>query len=142
MNLSPEWCSWFAGLVDGEGCFTLKKNRGRWMLPELRILMRADDKPMMEEIRTTLGFGYVYGSRVRPDGKNSMCSFRVSHRRDLLALVRLFDVYPLRSRKRRDYEIWRVAVLLHQDRKNAVQVHVAELMEQIRAVRVYREDPR
>ena len=23
MNLSPEWCSWLAGLVDGECCFII-----------------------------------------------------------------------------------------------------------------------
>ena len=135
---TPEWCAQFVGLVDGEGHFALKKNRGRWCLPELRINMRADDRPMMEALRRALGFGRIY-EKHRAEKRNPTVEFRVSKRLDCLALVRLFDAHPLWSRKRADYEIWRVAVLLHQDRKNAAHAHVEELMHQIRDIRAFKE---
>lgn len=133
-----EWSSWFAGLVDGEACFSLGKNNGHWFKAEFRILMRADDRPMMEEIRRTLGFGSI---RSRPGNKGSKpcVIFSVDHRRDQMKLVQLFDQFPLRSRKRRDYEVWRTFVLLHQDRRNANNPEIEELIKEIRSVREFKE---
>ena len=139
MSLSPEWCSWFAGLVDGEGCFTIRRNRGRWHAAELRVNMRADDVPMMREIKATLGFGRICKKEYHSTYRHPMIEYRVARKRDLLALVRLFDRYPLRSRKRKDYEVWRTFVLLHQDRKNATDPRLEELFNEIRTVRDFEE---
>ena len=135
---TPEWCSWFSGLVDGEGCFIISRVRQRWTHARFVINMRADDAVMLEEIRRTMGFGAVQG-RHRTYA-NPTRAFEVTNKRGLLALVRLFDRYPLRSRKRKDYEVWRTFVLLHQDRKNATDPRLEELFHEIRAVRVFRTE--
>ena len=136
---TPDWCSWFSGLVDGEGCFALRHNRKQWVAAELRINMRADDRPMLAAIKATLGFGRLTFHMKRSGGSKPTVEFCVGHRRDLLTLVRLFDQYPLRSRKRKDYEVWRTFVLLHQDRKHANDPRVEELLHEIKSVRVFSE---
>ena len=100
--------------------------------------MRADDRPMLEEIKKTLGFGYI--KRKNYAGRNPMTEFTVSHRKELLALVRLFDQFPLKSRKRNDYQVWRTYVILHQSRKKAMDLHVEQLLGDIRSAREFREE--
>ena len=137
---TPEWCSWFAGLVDGEGCFLIHSVHGRWCAAKLVINMRADDRPMLEEIRKELGFGSLtFRPRSHGNGKPTLV-YQVSKASELLALVHLFDRSPLRSRKRKDYEVWRTFVLLHQSRHNATDPRIEALLHEIKAVRVY-EDP-
>ena len=139
MNLSPEWASWFAGLVDGEGCFLIHRVGSRWHSAVFVLNMRADDRPMLEEIRNTLGCGAIYRRPRRQIG-HATCAFQVGRKKDMLALVRLFDRYPLRSRKRRDYEVWRTFVLLHASPKNATDPRLAELFNEIKDARRF-EDP-
>ena len=64
----------------------------------------------------------------------------VQNVKDQLKLVQIFDRFPLRSRKRKDYEIWRTFVLLHQSRKNATDPRIDLLLQEIRNVRVYKEE--
>ena len=133
----PRWLSWFSGLVDGEGCFLIGRVQVPYYEVKFVINMRADDRPMLEEIKNTLGFGRL-AYRQRGKIGHPTVAFEVSKATDLLKLVRLFDEYPLRSRKRRDYEVWRVAVLLRQTRKNARDVHVEELLRELRTTREFR----
>ena len=138
-SLPPDaWCAWFSGLSDGEGSFCLTRNRGKWVRGEYRLNMRADDRPMLEEIKKTLGFGYI--KRKNYAGRNPMTEFTVSHRKELLALVRLFDQFPLKSRKKNDYQVWRTFVILHQSRKGAGDAHVEYLLEDIRSAREFKEE--
>ena len=92
---------------------------------------------MLEEIKKTLGFGYIRKKNYA--GRNPMTEFTVGHRKELLTLVRLFDRFPLRSRKRKDYEVWRTFVLLHQRPKNAGDPRVEQLFEDIRSAREFKE---
>ena len=131
-----DWCKWFVGFVDGEGSFIIKRNRGQWVSAEFRINMRADDKPILKEIQEELGFGKLYRNVSR---KNPHCEFRVSHRKQCLHLLKIFDQFPLKSRKKNDYQVWRTFVILHQSRKKAMAAHVEYLLEDIRAVREFKE---
>ena len=136
--ISAEWASWFSGLVDGEGSFIIFRAGARWHSAVFVLNMRADDRPMLDEIRRTLGFGAIYR---RPRGRigHPSHAYHVSRAKDMLALVRLFDRYPLRSRKRRDYEVWRTFVLLHASPKNATDPRLAELFREIKEARVFTE---
>lgn len=135
-----EWCSWFSGLVDGEGSFILQRVGGKWAFARFAIHMRADDKPMIAEIRDKLGFGRVEHHKKGKIG-HAFVGFVVQHVKYQLKLITLFDQFPLRSRKRRDYEIWRTFVLLHQNRKNATDPRIDQLLQEIRDVRIYKESP-
>jgi hypothetical protein len=48
---------WFAGLTDGEGCFTLNEDGGD---PQSSRVFRQDDAPVLGCIRTPLGLGRSY----------------------------------------------------------------------------------
>ena len=133
---NPDWCKWFVGFVDGEGSFIIKRNRGQWANAEFRINMRADDKPILREIQEQLDMGKLYKNSSR---KNPHCEFRVSHRKQAMHLVKIFDQFPLKSRKRNDYQVWRTFVILHQSRKVAMDLHVEELFEEIRSAREFKE---
>jgi LAGLIDADG endonuclease len=109
---------WLAGFVDGEGCFTIRDNKGRRgesLICEFHMNLRRDDEPILQEIATWTGCGIVLRvEAIQTDGRKSNPQVRwvVSRRMELLKLVRLFDRYPLRAKKANDFAIWRQAVLL------------------------------
>jgi len=133
---SADWCNWFVGFVDGEGSFIIKRNRGQWASAEFRLNMRADDKDILKELQEELGMGRLYRNCSR---KNPHWEFRVSHREQALHLVKIFDQFPLKSRKKNDYQVWRTFVILHQSRKKAMDAHVEYLLEDIRSAREFKE---
>ena len=138
MNVTAEWASWFSGLVDGEGCFLIHRVGSSYHSAVFVINMRADDRPMLAEIKATLGFGAIYRRPRRMIGHPTY-AYQVARVKDTLALVRLFDQFPLRSRKRRDYEVWRTFVLLHASPKNATDPRLAELFREIKETRHFAE---
>lgn len=116
-DLGPGFCCWLAGLVDGEGCFQVKhqENSGRrrlyrrWQI-ELTISLRDDDRPMLEMIRKELGRGssYPHARATNPQHPNSKPRhmLRFDNALDTRFIVALFERYPLRSKKRREFELW------------------------------------
>jgi hypothetical protein len=110
---------WLAGFVDGEGCF-LVRHRSNHGLEHMVycmfcIKLRADDREIIEEIRRWLGFGRIAAIRPRMTGDGIICrqpqiDFSVRPKADCLRLVDIFDRYPLRAKKARDYALWREAV--------------------------------
>jgi hypothetical protein len=66
---------------------------------------------MLEMIRKTLGVGNIYFSEEKLS-KFPQSDFRVGHREDLShVIIPFFDRYPLRSKKARDFQVWREIVL-------------------------------
>lgn len=112
----PKWCSWFTGLVDGEGYFHLVKRHTTLRFEvELVINLRFDDKPVLVEIRDTLGVGRIHDindelQRRQGVKASDRARFRCHRIEEIThVLIPLFDEYPLHSKKLRDYEIWREA---------------------------------
>lgn len=97
------WCAWFAGFVDGEGCFRVTKKG----VPEFQIGLRADDRAVLENIERVLGVGHLY--EYAPEGKNPTLYYRVSGPRDCQIVLNTIGD-RLRSKKSRDYLLWRDAV--------------------------------
>lgn len=103
---------WLAGLADGEGCFSINVRRARGyrsFMCAFEIRLRDDDRSLIELIHETLGFGRInevggYG-RSRPS-----VGFRVETKAACIPLCEVFDAYPLRSKKAKDYVVWRAAV--------------------------------
>lgn len=105
---------WLAGLVDGEGCFSLyvrKRKRGPSYIRidfGFKIALRADDWSTLVKARSVLG---VRGSMYRSDkhrGPNGkpIAALQISKKSDITQVIRFFSRYPLRSKKRRDFDIW------------------------------------
>lgn len=100
---------WLAGFIDGEGCFRIGETRQGFSC-RFYIGIRADDRPIIEEIHKLTGLGHVNNRRAVGDW-NPQITWDISSKTDCYRLVCLLDRYPLRAKKKRDYAIWREAVL-------------------------------
>jgi hypothetical protein len=106
-----------SGLIDGEAHFSIERIKGRNYSMHFALKLRDDDREVLEICRRMTGLGRLYdcpASDTKYHKANPQCAWRVYTKADVRALVELLDRYPLRSKKYRDYEIWREAVLLHE----------------------------
>lgn len=112
--------SWLAGLVDGEGSFQIREQEGKHR-PALQLKFRDDDLPTLILIQQRLGFGDINGPygpyrKHRSWGQDDYRSrpqayWYAQNRADCRRVVDIFDRFPLQSKKRHEYPIWREAVL-------------------------------
>lgn len=111
---------YLAGLTDGEGCFFLAMNpdrrtRAYSSILQFVIQLRADDLPILQLVQSYLQVGRVGETQRKKiqGNRKPKFYFNVSGCLDLATvIVPHFDRYPLRAKKRRDFAIWRQAVLL------------------------------
>jgi hypothetical protein len=131
---------WFAGFTDGEGCFRVKPtNKGTFQC-RFSIGLRADDAPILHEIREWLGFGILVHSG-RDSIKQEQWRLEVNRKVDTVKLVEIFDAYPLRAKKARDFAIWRQAVAVWADVVNGRQADwtsMSDLADALREERRFR----
>ena len=112
---------WLSGFVDGEGCFMLKihRTRGKNKTYEMfsarfEMLLRSDDRPILELIHSFWGVGGVTDKKRLGTAKPATRYYASSTPELAAVLVPHFLQYPLRAKKRRDFEVWRQGVeLLH-----------------------------
>ena len=103
----------------------------------LMINLRDDDTGSLIKIKEQ------FGGRIHPSSSHSSY-FIVSDREGCLKLVRHFDRYPLQSKKRYDYLIWKKIVLMvsryeHMNGKRDEVLHLVRLLREVREYRVGRE---
>lgn len=109
-DLDDAFGHWLAGFADGEGSFTINCSRFHESLHTVfKITLRIDDRPILEEIQRHTGLGKLFERPAR-GATNPSVSWVVTGKRDCAQLVRLFDRYPLRAKKARDYAVWREGV--------------------------------
>lgn len=104
---------WFAGFFDGEGSLGIYPGYGErtGFRCTAKISLRADDRPILEEIAATLGIGRVYDDKKgRRNGSNPCSAWIVEGREACAVLVAVLERYPLRAKKQRDFAIWADAV--------------------------------
>jgi len=115
---SPHVGHRLAALADGEGCFIIQgrnkqKSVTTWNCSFV-VKMRADDRPFLERMARETGLGRLYTIKeTRADGHNrqNQAAWVIDTKAAALELVAIFDRYPLWSKKVRDYEVWRQAVI-------------------------------
>ncbi len=129
-TLDPDFGHWFAGFVDGEGCFYIHPLGCRFIL-----VMRADDEDVLRTIQETLGIGRIsYRFRnLGADGAHPQFRLEVARKADCAWLTTVFDQFPLRSRKAADYAVWREAALLHVE--TGTPTSVVPFIAELRAAR-------
>lgn len=114
-DLTDGFGHWLAGFADGEGCFRLIQHRvgpGLAISAQFQISLRADDRPILEEIRQRTGLGNIHSNgRSAVNNGRPQVRWAVGDHAGCLVLVGLFDRYPLRAKKARDFAIWRDAVM-------------------------------
>lgn len=114
--------AWLAGFIDGEGHFAVHedvRHGNSW--PVLEITQRDDDLALMEDIGRALGG--CLKRKVVPEAKlrapydhKPLARVCVISKVSLIAAVAYLDAHPLRTKKAREYEVWRVAVLAYVER--------------------------
>ena len=107
--------SWFAGFVDGEGCFVIRKYSDGKHRPAFQLNLREDDIGVLLRIHSSLELGRIYPERAGRgrDGywSKPKAKWFVQNLAGCRRLVDVFDTFPLRSKKLRDYLVWRQAVI-------------------------------
>ena len=133
--------SWLAGLADGEGCFLIGK-QGGFVHARFTIHLRADDWRVLREIHERSGIGTLTRQQTpSSDLRNSNPAVRwsVAAIDDCVKLVAGFSLSGLRSKKARDFAIWKEAVALIDQfgggAKSPVYGRLLELADTIRDVK-------
>lgn len=149
IEITDYWGGWFVGFTDGEGCFTINKRNHENSCINYRcrfqITLRDDDRAILEEIRDILGIGRISDCLASTHGNvhhRPTTEFYVNAIADCAKLVEIFERYPLRAKKQRDYSIWRCAVV---ELQKPVSYRNAKLLEyyfqEIKRVRKYDKQP-
>jgi len=109
------FAAYLSGLTDGEGsfCLTLRHPGNRCKTPyaSFQMCLRADDKAILELIRSFLGCGLLshqYGSGTRRDSYRYFVS-NITHLTSIV--IPHFEKNPLLAKKQSDFRIWREGVL-------------------------------
>lgn len=111
------FCQWFVGFSEGEGCFKIKpkytvdKSKVRSFYFEFEIHLHIDEKNLLDNICHTLGIGKVYSR----ENSNS-CSFIVGNEKEMRILLNIFDMYKINGIKYLDYVDFRKAFLTYFNR--------------------------
>lgn len=109
---------WLAGFIDGEGSFNIARHAGNYQ-PRFSIKLRDDDSQIIRDIHEFLDVGTVRECKTCPvTSKYYTPNVRGQFRLDIigqdnLKLVSILDQFPLRTKKLRDYEIWKKAVEIY-----------------------------
>jgi DNA modification methylase len=139
---------WLTGFVDGEGCFRVQRHERGSYTCTFAIKVRRDERGTLERVQRALG-----GIGTIRDGEGSgnahpQSTYAVQDKAGCLRLVRLFDKYPLRAKKRLDYEPWAEAVVEwnsmrrgHRWSGRADWSRMAALKSRVEAAREYVDPP-
>lgn len=135
---------WLAGFFDGEGSFGIyTQNRNPSYRCMAKISLRIDDRPILDEIARWTGVGRVYvDKKGAPAHRAPTAAWIVEGKDNCMHLVELFERFPLRAKKRRDFAVWAVAVREWSSMRPRVGeardwTRMAALADEIRQVRAF-----
>jgi len=125
--------NWLAGFIDGEGCFSCTLHRGSLNF-RFKISLRADDVEVLNYIKNNLGCGkVVFEGHIRKSipKMHPQYKFTLYSREDRQKLIDLLEVCPLRSKKKKDFEVWRQLHFLdkHSENKNILVNRLKEVRQ-------------
>lgn len=104
------------GFSDGEASFTYSRSSKQIGL-YYAVKLTAAERPLLEELQQFFqGAGRIYdvaarAPTARSGATKSAAYFRITHRDELPLVLDHFDEYPLRSSKKRVYDLWKQMVL-------------------------------
>jgi hypothetical protein len=133
------YCGWISGFVDGEGCFSCPIFRNRtttlgWQVqPSFVVVQSASSRDVLEDLKRFFGCGKVYVNH-RPDNHREdlgrYCVVRFADLRDVI--VPYFQVHPLRTSKRDNFEKFVRVLRLMEERKHLTipgLIQIAEIAQ-------------
>lgn len=114
LNIPASFGNWLAGFADGEGCFCIRTHSNSSTFScKFSIKLRDDDSAILYQIRETLGVGRLYP--YQGSSGNSATAWEVQALSNVIhVIIPLFEQYPLRAKKARDFTLWaRAARIMH-----------------------------
>ncbi len=129
-GLTAEWSSYLSGFATAEGCFSISHSAAARFQPVFQLKVRRDDMALLSELRDRTECGRIY-QQSGWNRSSPSTSWMVFSQRDLGHLCRVFDRFPPRGRKRREYEIWREAV--HEYAKAGPRAPIHERLRELRS---------
>lgn len=115
LTLNPNFVT---GFSDAESCFyiKIKKNKSYstgWVVElNFQIGLHQNDRPLLELIQLFFGVGKIYKL-----GKDAI-QYRVTSHKDLAVIIDHFKNYPLITQKRADFELFKQALELIQNKEH------------------------
>jgi hypothetical protein len=110
------WGYWLSGFIDGEAHFAIANFTRSSLQCHMAIALRCDDVRVLYECQRRTRLGRIHDtsrpSETHPQNKPYR-SWHIAGKSETLLLTAILDRYPLRARKREDYEVWREAVHVH-----------------------------
>ena len=107
-EITSEFGHWLAGFADGEGCFRIRRVVDTYQCL-FQIGLHERDSSILREIQDNLGIGNI--SRFKNSQHPSFqCRWTVTDKSGCLRIVQIFEEFPLRSKKKEDFYIWKQAV--------------------------------
>lgn len=103
------------------------------------LSLRDDDSAILEEVAQRTGMGSI-NARSRKAGSNPQKRWRVRGKKDRQILIDLLDRYPLRSKKKRDFLLWREAVLLFEEADRgdrSIDVRMTQIVGELKNLHKY-----
>lgn len=116
--ISDSLGNYLAGLIDGEGSFHIGVNSRRRSSRyssigcQFTLSLRLDDIGILRELQLATSWGRVYACRRSGLAQHPHARWEIFRKSECRGLVSLLDRCPLRAKKKRDFAIWREAVLL------------------------------
>ena len=148
--------NWLSGFVDGEGCFyapmITQHNKRKnikgiayvrdYEVPRVTfsIILRIDDEQILQKIKQFLQCGGIYYSY--SNGIEAIQYSVIKHCDVALKIVPHFEKYPLRAKKRKDFETWKKIVMGIHNKKGGrysrvEKIKLIRLMFQLKQNRKY-----
>ena len=115
------------GLVEGAGSFTYSRSSKQLAL-YFGLKLPLTDRPLLEALQAFFGVGRIYET-------GASAYYRVTRHQDLPRVVAHFERYPLRSRKRETFDVWRQMIEAKQSFRRPDREQLEQLVAEMRARR-------
>lgn len=114
-EIDRDFGNWLAGFTDGEGSFAITRSvrptaTQTYFGCIIALGLRDDDRAILEEIMARTGCGRIYNQKRIEEGSKPRAVWKVFSRADCMRMVQVFDQFPLRAKKARDFTVWREGV--------------------------------
>lgn len=135
-GLSRDWIAFMSGLLTADGSLGIHRNGGG-LLPVARIALRADDAPLLHQLRARTEIGRVLvNERVHRGKRSREASWTIRGTGDLVRLVSILSSCPPKGRRRAEFGIWHKAVAVY-SRERGRSAELAKLRASLAAARAY-----
>lgn len=102
INIDKNFIEWFIGFIDGEGNFSIFKDKNNIRF-KFVINLHIDDLKTLNIIKNKLEIG-----NVNPYPNKYYCSFTVYNSNEIEYLIQILDLFPLKTKKHFDYNLFKL----------------------------------